>query len=103
MIGIPIFAGFSSKLFFAMAAADRGGIKLILVMLALAASSLLNALYFMRTLIRIYTPSDPPKERVRHHLDYNIPMLALTLANLAMGLFSGVFAALIGQGFAMFN
>ena len=103
MIGIPIFAGFSSKLFFVMAAADRGGIKLILVMLALAASSLLNALYFMRTLIRIYTPSDPPKERVRHHLDYNIPMLALTLANLAMGLFSGVFAALIGQGFAMFN
>ena len=103
MIGIPIFAGFSSKLFFAMAAADRGGIKLILVMLVLAASSLLNALYFMRTLIRIYTPSDPLKEKVRHHLDYNIPMIALTLANLAMGLFSGVFAALIGQGFSMFN
>ena len=103
MIGIPIFAGFSSKLFFAMAAADRGGIKLILVMLVLAASSLLNALYFMRTLIRIYTPSDPSNERVRHHLDYNIPMTALTLANLAMGLFSGVFAALIGQGFSMFN
>ena len=102
MIGIPIFAGFSSKLFFAMAAADRGGIKLILVMLVLAASSLLNALYFMRTLIRIYTPSDPSNERVRHHLDYNIPMTALTLANLAMGLFSGVFAALIGQGFGMF-
>ncbi|MCR5810066.1 MAG: sodium:proton antiporter [Lachnospiraceae bacterium] len=103
MIGIPIFAGFSSKLFFAMAAADRGGIKLILVMLVLAASSLLNALYFMRTLIRIYTPSEPSKERVRHHLDYNIPMIALTLANLAMGLFSGIFAALIGQGFSMFN
>lgn len=103
MIGIPIFAGFSSKLFFAMAAADRGGIKLLLVMLVLAASSLLNALYFMRTLIRIYTPSEPSKERVRHHLDYNIPMIALTLANLAMGLFSGIFAALIGQGFSMFN
>ena len=103
MIGIPIFAGFSSKLFFAKAAADRGGIKLLLVMLVLAASSLLNALYFMRTLIRIYTPSEPSKERVRHHLDYNIPMIALTLANLAMGLFSGIFAALIGQGFSMFN
>ena len=102
MIGIPIFAGFSSKLFFALAAADRGGIKLILVMLALAASSLLNALYFIRTLIRIYTQADPVKEKARHHLDYNIPMIALTLANLAMGLFSGVFAALIGQGFGMF-
>jgi multicomponent Na+:H+ antiporter subunit D len=86
-----------------MAAADRGGIKLILVMLALAASSLLNALYFIRTLIRIYTQADPVKEKARHHLDYNIPMTALTLANLAMGLFSGVFAALIGQGFSMFN
>ena len=102
MIGIPIFAGFSSKLFFALAAADRGGIKLILVMLALAASSLLNALYFIRTLIRIYTQSDSVKEKVRHHLDYNIPMAVLTLANLAMGLFSGVFAALIGQGFGLF-
>lgn len=103
MIGIPIFAGFSSKLFFAMAAADNGGIKLILVMLALAASSTLNALYFIRTLIRIYTRGDAEQVRVRHHLDYNIPMIVLTLCNLAMGLFSGVFANLIGQGFSMFT
>ena len=102
MIGIPIFAGFSSKLFFGMAAADRGGVKLILVMLALAASSLLNALYFMRTLIRIYTRGDAVHVRIRHGLDYNIPMIILTLSNLAMGLFSWVFAQLIGQGLGMF-
>ena len=102
MIGIPIFAGFSSKLFFAMAAADRGGIKLILVMLTLAASSLLNAMYFIRTLIRIYTPARDTVIGVRHGLDYNIPMIVLTLGNLAMGLFSWVFAQLIGQGLGMF-
>ena len=102
MIGIPIFAGFSSKLFFAMAAADKGGIKLILVMLTLAASSVLNAMYFIRTLIRIYTPAQDTEMRVRHGLDYNIPMIVLTLGNLAMGLFSWVFAQLIGQGLGMF-
>ena len=106
MIGIPIFAGFSSKLFFATAAADGGGIKLILVMLALAASSTLNALYFIRTLIRIYTPGRTPVKagdrKIRHRLDYNIPMIVLTLGNLAMGLFSWVFAGLIGQGLGMF-
>ena len=106
MIGIPIFAGFSSKLFFATAAADGGGIKLILVMLTLAASSTLNALYFIRTLIRIYTPGRTAVKtediRIRHRLDYNTPMIILTLGNLAMGLFSWVFAGLIGQGFGMF-
>ncbi|HAB95200.1 MAG TPA: sodium:proton antiporter [Lachnospiraceae bacterium] len=102
MIGIPIFAGFSSKLMFGMAAADNGGIKLVLVMLAMAASSMLNALYFIRTLIRIYTPVEDTEVRIAHRLDYNLPMIALTAANLAMGLFSWVFAQLIGQGFGMF-
>ena len=102
MIGIPIFAGFSSKLFFATAAADGGGIKLILVMLALAASSLLNAMYFIRTLIRIYTPSGDERGKIRHGLEYNIPMIVLTLWNLAMGLFSWLFVQLIEQGFNLF-
>ena len=102
MIGIPIFAGFSSKLFFAMAAAENGGIKLILVMLAMAASSMLNALYFIRTLIRIYSRGEGNRVKISHRLDYNLPMIVLTLGNLAMGLFSWVFAQLIEQGFGMF-
>lgn len=102
MIGIPIFAGFASKLLFALAAADIGGVRLVMVMLAMAASSMLNALYFIRTLIRIYTRGKTGEVRVRHRLDYNVPMLMLTGANLAMGLFSWVFAGLIQQGLGMF-
>ena len=72
-------------------------------MLAMAASSMLNALYFIRTLIRIYTRADREPMRIMHRLDYNIPMIVLTAANLAMGLFSWIFAQLIGQGFGMFG
>lgn len=102
MIGIPIFAGFATKLCFGMAAAENGGIKLILVMLTMAASSMLNAMYFIRTLIRIYNPGSERDTRIRHRLDYNIPMFLLTAGNLAMGLFSWVFVDAIQQGFGMF-
>ncbi len=103
MIGIPVFAGFSSKLQFGMAALGHGNIKLILVMLALAVSSLLNAMYFIRTVIRIFT-DDPGKDmRLVHRPDYNLPMLVLTACNLFLGLFSRVAIDLIRSGLSMFG
>lgn len=108
MIGIPLFAGFASKLQFAMAAVETGsnGI-LLLVMLALALSSLLNAMYFIRTLIRIYT--DPQgvvqKSEIRgyHRLGYNIPMAALAALNLFLGLYSWIVVDMIDKGLKMFG
>ncbi len=105
MIGIPIFAGFSAKLQFATAAVYSGSsVKLVLVMLVLAISSLLNALYFIRTIIRIYSPAEDEEQRwpVRGRINYNIPMAVLTAANLMLGLFSWVIADLIERGFASF-
>ncbi len=108
MIGIPLFAGFSSKLQFALAGVEsHSDIKLIAVILALAASSLLNAIYFIRTLIRIY--SDPHgnmrKVRVRspHRLGYIFPMAILAAMNLFLGLFSWVSIDLIVRGLEMFG
>ena len=108
MIGIPLFAGFASKLQFALAGVESGShVKLVAVMLALAASSLLNAVYFMRTLIRIY--SDPrgtvSKANIRQHHRplYNIPMVVLGGLNLFLGLFSWVAINLITQGLKMFG
>jgi NADH:ubiquinone oxidoreductase subunit 5 (subunit L)/multisubunit Na+/H+ antiporter MnhA subunit len=80
---------------------------LMFVMLALAASSLLNAVYFMRTLIRIY--SDPrgtvSKANIRQHHKplYNVPMVILGGLNLFLGLFSWVAINLITQGLKMFG
>ncbi|MCR5283462.1 MAG: sodium:proton antiporter [Lachnospiraceae bacterium] len=106
MIGIPIFAGFSSKLLFALAAVGQGSHKkIILVMLALAVSSMLNALYFVMTLIRIFTPEGKlEKDDLRHHhINYHLPMVLLTAANLMLGLKSDLVVSLIERGLSMFG
>ena len=107
MIGIPIFAGFASKLFFALAAIEHGSqAKLILTMVVMAVSSMLTAVYFMRTLIRIYSiPGErlaDSDRRAHHRAGYNVPMLVLTAINLMLGLWSWVFVGLIEQGLHMF-
>lgn len=108
MIGIPLFAGFASKLQFALAGVESGShVKLVAVILALAASSLLNAVYFIRTLIRIY--SDPhgtvSKANIRQHHRplFNVPMMVLGTINLFLGLFSWVVIDLITRGLEMFG
>ena len=107
MIGIPIFAGFAAKLQFGLAAVEDGaGWRLILVFLALAVSSMLNALYFVRTIIRIYSrPNESTRMEVRphHRAGYNVPMLVLTVMNLFLGLFSWVTVDLIHRGLMMFS
>ena len=108
MIGIPLFAGFASKLQFALAAVETGStIRLLAVMLALALSSLLNAMYFIRTLIRIYSdPQGTVKEgdvRAMHRPGYNIPMMCLAAVNLFLGLFSWAVVDLIERGLRMFG
>ncbi|MCR4705266.1 MAG: sodium:proton antiporter, partial [Lachnospiraceae bacterium] len=57
MIGVPVFAGFVSKLLFARAAVLNTG-KLLPTMIVLAISTILNAIYFLKTGIRIYTPNN---------------------------------------------
>ena len=108
MIGIPVFAGFASKIQFGLAAVESGsGIRMIMVMVALAISSMLNAIYFIRTLIRIYSDPDhkvrPEDVRRHHRLGYNIPMGVLCAINVYLGLFSWMVIDLIQRGLAMFG
>lgn len=56
MVGIPGFMGFVSKLLFAQAAV-QGRLKMILTLAALAVSTILNTMYFLRTVITIYSSS----------------------------------------------
>ncbi len=111
MIGIPIFAGFSSKLMFGQAVVLGGQYDRILaVMLALGVSSLLNVLYFIRTMIRIYY--DPNEEsgkfkrsrpiRDKSRSGYFLAGTVLTLLNLFLGLFSWMMSDVIYRGMGMF-
>lgn len=56
MVGIPVFSGFISKLLFAQAGVGvENTAKMLPTLIALAISTVLNAVYFMKTVIRLYT------------------------------------------------
>ena len=111
MIGIPVFAGFSAKLMFGQAVV-LGGIhwRILVVLTALGISSVLNALYFIRTLIRIYFDPDStmkPSKRGRSIVDrsrrgYLLAGGVLSLLNMSLGLFSWVISDVIYKGMGMF-
>lgn len=61
MIGMPLFSGFVSKFMFAEAATQAQTFKMIIAWIALAISTVLNAVYFMRTVLVIYTPVESKK------------------------------------------
>lgn len=58
MVGIPLFSGFISKLQFMDAAVSLSYAKMFPALIVLGISTILNAIYFMKTVLRIYTPSD---------------------------------------------
>lgn len=55
MVGVPMFSGFISKLLFSQAAVLNQW-KMLPALIVLAVSTILNAIYFMKTVLRIYTP-----------------------------------------------
>ena len=61
MIGMPLFSGFVSKFMFAEAATQAATVKMIIAWIALALSTVLNAVYFMRMVLVIYTPDESKK------------------------------------------
>ncbi|MDD5952054.1 MAG: proton-conducting transporter membrane subunit [Oscillospiraceae bacterium] len=63
MIGIPLFAGFIPKLFFSTGAIESDWFRLTVVLIALAISTVLNALYYIPVCINIWTP----KQRKGEH------------------------------------
>lgn len=62
MIGIPLLAGFISKIYFATASVFSSG-KMAAVLIVLGVSMVLNALYFLPSVIAIWTPEKEPEIR----------------------------------------
>ena len=69
MIGIPLFGGFVSKVYFASAALPTN--KTGLTLLVIALSTVLNALYYVPALLAIWTK--PPVEELTAVLADNVP------------------------------
>ncbi|MBP5197459.1 MAG: sodium:proton antiporter [Lachnospiraceae bacterium] len=109
MIGFPMFAGFISKLLFAEAAVQSPN-KMLITLIALAISTILNAVYFFRTVIRIYTPavkagvkeSGFAKAKITDNPKKSIAMIIFIIINLLLGLSSETVIGLIEKGLSMF-
>lgn len=104
MVGLPAFAGFVSKLLFAQAAFDTTR-KMLPTLIVLGISTILNAIYFLKTVLRIYTPikSDYPTVRMKDQKIYTVVLILFTLLNFVLGLGSTVIIDWIEKGLRMFS
>ena len=111
MVGFPLFSGFISKILFAQAAVNQPG-KMLPTLIALALSTILNVIYFMRAVIVIYTPlRDIPAEkregyrkiRMRTHPEITAVFACFVLLNLVLGLMSQPIVELCARGLDMFG
>jgi len=110
MVGIPMFSGFVSKLLFAEAAVLVPNWKLFPTLIVLAVSTVLNAIYFLKTVIRIYTPMDSDAVQEKGYFCLKFPeqklycvtIVLFILVNLILGMTSQPIIALIEQGLRNF-
>ena len=106
MVGIPVFSGFVSKLLFAEAAVLVPNWKLFPTLIVLAISTVLNAIYFLKTVVRIYTPVNKEEIREKGYFDLKFPeqklycvtIFLFVLVNLILGMASQPIIALITEG-----
>ncbi len=106
MVGIPFTGGFIAKLQLAMAGMSFGGWASAMILIALALSTLLNAVYFLHTVVSIYRrqPEEidyaPPKQQPRHVAAALFLSMLLTLY---LGVGSGPIMRVIEAGLKMFT
>lgn len=101
MIGVPLLAGFTSKIYFATAAMLEP-LKMLLVLLVLGISMVLNALYFLPSIIAIWAKPKHENDGLHHedhysffkelHWDaspkiFNFTIIIFILCNIFLGIF----------------
>lgn len=113
MVGIPLFSGFISKVLFAEAAVQNSLGKMLPTLICLAISTVLNAIYFMKTVIRLYTPKHKKGKNIgdgdtvvvglKEHPLYNATLVLMIVLNMALGCCSQPIVDWISSGISMFG
>lgn len=102
MVGIPMFSGFISKLLFATSAVQADNWKTIVALLALALSTVLNTVYFLRTVVTLYAKEKKQftieSRNYKNTKGYTIAALTLSLMVIILGVASQPFVYLIQSG-----
>ena len=104
MVGVPLFAGFISKLYLTSAALETMSVKMAVAVIVLAISTILNALYFIRAVISIYTPRNEKyiDPAFRPGVTFCVGMVCFIVINFVLGLASHPLIHAIEQGLQMF-
>lgn len=107
MVGLPMLSGFISKLLFASAALQSPG-KMLFTLIGLAVSTILNAIYFLRLIITLYSKTEERKEAqkdvaVISSWKLRTAVFCFILLNLILGLQSQPIIKAITDGLAMFD
>lgn len=105
MVGLPAFAGFVSKILFAQAAVHNNG-KMLPTLIVLGISTILNAIYFLKTVLRIYTPVENtsyPTIKITQQKVYSVVLVLFVVINFVLGLGSVVIIDWITKGIEMFG
>ena len=84
--------------------------KLLPTLIVLAVSTILNAVYFLKTVVRIYTPGDPESIREKGYFSLKLPeqklycltIVLFILVNLVLGMMSQPILRLIEEGLRNF-
>lgn len=106
MVGVPLFAGFISKLLFGESAVRLDNVRMLPVLIVLGISTILNAIYFMKTVIRIYTPcknQEFPIVRAGKEKLHTAVLILFIALNLVLGCMSDIVVDLIHRGIKMFS
>ena len=107
LVGVPLLGGFAVKFYLADAAL-LGSWQLVVALGALAASSLLNALYYVPVIVNIWSKNlhgDPdPLPGLRRkpvHAPFVVSTLCLSLGAVALGIFLQPVADLLALGLSL--
>ena len=108
MVGLPMFSGFISKYLFATAAMWASPKKVFLTLVVLSVSTILNAIYFIHTVVTIYTPADESEAKQQRRHWHEKPWVTISLVifiglNFVLGIFSQPVVDLITSGLRMFG
>lgn len=104
MVGIPIFSGFISKMLFAQASIGHS-YKMFPALIVLGISTILNAIYFMKTVLRIYVPEKRPDYEtitVKDEKVYAVTIILFMILNVCLGMMSQPIVNWILAGLRMF-
>lgn len=106
MVGIPLTGGFVSKLYFATAGLSAGSLQSVTVVLALALSTLLNAVYFLHTVVSLYRQPSGALEYPAYRRPPAAACAALAASaglTVALGVLSGPLMKVIEHGLSIFS